>query len=53
MNRSALPWVRGVYGLVRFGVRPSAEQASRQDPEAQAGRVGLIVSGQQLLAAVS
>ena len=36
--------------------RPAAAAASgpaRQDPEAQAGCVGLIVSGQQLLAAVS
>ena len=33
MNRSALPLVRGVYGLVRFGVSPSAEHASRQGLE--------------------
>ena len=33
MNRSALPFVRGVYGLVRFGIRPSALQASRQGLE--------------------
>ena len=30
MNRSALPLVRGVYGLVRFDVSPCAEKASRQ-----------------------
>jgi hypothetical protein len=33
MNRSALPLVHGVYGLVRFGIRPSALQASRQGLE--------------------
>ena len=33
MNRSAFPLVRWVYGLVRFGVSPNAEQASRQGLE--------------------
>jgi len=33
MNRSALPFVRGVYGMVRFGFTTSSLHASRQGLE--------------------
>lgn len=33
MNRSALPLVRGVYGLMRIGLRSRALQAFRHSPD--------------------